>query len=534
MKLVKKSGYTLSAAAALLLLSGGNSQASSCTTSLLSTYADTLDAQGYNGSSTTSATISVCGYSITMSGSVPLDTLTTSNSGTFSLGGKTVYVETNASTLDAATSANTLLVTVDGVQQFNGTISTATISEILALSSLLTFNGKTVDITTDITGLTYNSLDTAADNTYDANTITVTVDGVVVYSGLIGSLTAQNGADFLAALGAIDNGTVVQQDVQRTASTVTTGMVSRRVSSVLRSVKSKKSKGSGGGSAPDGSGQKPKGQDDRAGIGLKMTGLSSGDGERTKGLWFSAGSTWMKSSDQYAPYRGNMQIAMVGADIQTSDNLLIGVTLGIESTNIDTSFNNGGVEIFGATITPYLGYMFFDGDLTLGIQAGYGIFNNESIRNPGGTKISGSYTTERVLLNSDVDYYKNIGESNWTLNSTLGALLVWDYRDDYTESDGTQPIKNDTVLGEAKVGATLFYAENDVTEFYAGAVYLYDFLMDQDFDTANNEDRDEYNVSIGMDYVNEKDHIFTVDMTKSLGRKDTDTTSAQVNYRIPF
>ncbi|MBF0383598.1 MAG: autotransporter domain-containing protein [Magnetococcales bacterium] len=520
MKEMKKYGCVLSAAAAMLMISG-NSFASSCTTSLLTSYANTVDSYGYNSATTTSATIGVCGYSITASASVPIDTFDNSNSGTFTLAGKEVYLETNAATFDDATSANTLLVKVDGVEKFNGVIGNATLAEMLSLANLLTFNGKTVTVTTDISGLTYANLDTATDSTYDNNTITVSVDGVVVYSGLIGNLTTQDGANFLAALGSVDAGTIVQQDVQRTATTVTTTIVANRISSVLKSAKF--------GRAPI---KKDSGIGDQSGLGI--TGISSGDEMQNKGVWFSGGNTWLRSTDTFAPYKGTLQTALIGVDGQPQENFLVGVTVGLENTNLDTSFNSGELEIFGATFTPYVGYRFLDGAVTWGAQAGYGIFWNDSERTSNGVDITGSYKSQRLMLNTDVDYYKNLGDSNWTFNGTVGTLLVWDSRDDYSESDGTTPTKNDTVLGEAKLGATLFYTVNDKLQAYVGATYLYDYFMDQDFDVANNEDKDQVDVNIGFDFVNEKDHTITIDASGSFGREDTDVYTVQANYRMPF
>ena len=532
--ITRKTGVALSALTAMLLLSGG-AQASSCTTSMLTAAGNSFD-NSYTGASS-SATIGACGYSLTVSAAITGDQLANQQSGTFSLNGNSVYLSTNAVNLKSIKSSNTLQMTVNGVEKFNGVINAATLPEMLSLTSLLTFNGNTVAVSTDIGSLTYSQLDAALSvnsHVYDNNNITISVNDVVVYSGRIGDLTAQTAANFLAALSAIDSATIVQQDIQRTATTVTSSIISRRVASVLRSAKfgggtGKKDSDSGSSSR---SGGKPSLSSSQPG--MSMSGISSGDDGGNKGMWFSGGNTWLSSTDPFAPYKGTMKIAMVGIDAQPNPNLLVGVTVGLENTIVSTTFNQGELDVFGGTITPYAGYMFLDGALTIGAQVGYGAFWNESERISGITTVLGSYRTERVMANTDIDVYKNIGDSGLVLNGTVGALMVWDYRDTYSESDGTTPLKNDTVLGESKVGANLLFAINDSAQIFGGVTYLYDFLMDQDFDVQNNEDKDEFNVNLGMDILNDKGHSFTADVTQSLGRKDTKVLSFQVNYRMPF
>ena len=113
---------------------------------------------------------------------------------------------------------------------------------------------------------------------------------------------------------------------------------------------------------------------------------------------------------------GSVNNALLGIDYGLSNGALVGVVMGIDSTNISTSFNGGSVGVTGYTVTPYFAVP-IGSNLTLDGSLGVGSGNvNANI----GGGVSGSTDESRSFGSLALTYTMNV--EKWQIQG-VGSLL---------------------------------------------------------------------------------------------------------------
>lgn len=232
------------------------------------------------------------------------------------------------------------------------------------------------------------------------------------------------------------------------------------------------------------------------------TGMSAGDGWRGKtGLWVAGSFASVEDNNTDTAFDGEVYNGFAGVDYKIAPNTVIGISLGYESSDIDTEYNgtatqDGNVEGDGYTIAPYVGVSITD-KISADLMAGYSDLEYDTLRfDPvSGTRITGSTDAERYFVSGGVNGQHRFYE-NWRLRGRASIFYANEEKDAFTETytGGTTVAVADqeTELGQALLDARLGYMFSHV-EPYA--------LVGAEFDFA----KDEGEVAVGQTPSNDDD-----------------------------
>ncbi len=184
-------------------------------------------------------------------------------------------------------------------------------------------------------------------------------------------------------------------------------------------------------------------------------GRAAGNDERKMGVWANVGNTWIDKDEtgSTADFDGTVLTASVGADYQVNEKLLAGVSIGYESQDIDTPFNNGKLEGTGYTVAPYIGYAFND-RLNIDALVGASMIDYDTNRQSGA--VTGSTDAKRLFTSVNV----NLGlltKSGLSVGTSVGYLYTYEEQDAYSESDGTAVDKLIVHLGQVRTALNVSY-----------------------------------------------------------------------------
>jgi outer membrane autotransporter protein len=263
-----------------------------------------------------------------------------------------------------------------------------------------------------------------------------------------------------------------------------------------------------------------------------MTGLSSGGKGSPLCFWASATASSLRNDLISTKYDGHLYLMLAGLDYRVNKNLLLGMAIGYEWTELDTVFNNGNMESDGFTISPYVAYLIND-SFSIDLLVSYSDLDYDTERTF--TGVYGDYDADRFMVSSNLNYYYVTG--NWCLNARLGYMYTEEDADGFTETDGTRIRQNDTDLGEIRFGGQASYFINDFELFFA-ASYHYDTTMDRTRVGANMErpsnDKDEFETTFGVNVLANDTFQFGAEVSTIFGRDDVENTSVLMNLRIMF
>jgi len=276
------------------------------------------------------------------------------------------------------------------------------------------------------------------------------------------------------------------------------------------------------------------GSNGRMGVNLtdNMTGLSSGDEGNKFGLWMSGSWTDLENDLSSTAFDGDLFLFMGGFDHMFTSRLLVGLALGYEWSDLDTTFNNGTLDSGGFTVSPYAAYLFTD-YLSADVMVSYTILNYDVAR--AGGNITGSYGAERFMVSTGLNYFYLM--DNWNFGAGLGYMYSNEDVDRFIESNGTINNKRDADLGEVRFGGRVGYFF-DKFEPYFSAYYVYDASMEEIIVAQNQEqpanDRDEVETTLGLNYTPTDAIRCGLEVAHSFARKDIKNTSVLFNLRWEF
>jgi len=219
-------------------------------------------------------------------------------------------------------------------------------------------------------------------------------------------------------------------------------------------------------------------------------GLAAGAGENGIGVWLQGKYTYVDYNETAVAYDGNLMTGMIGIDKQLLNNqLLVGVAIGYEVTDLDTTFNRGTIEADGYLVAPYVSFKFTK-ELSLDATVGYGSISYDQTRLDPVTseKFSSSTDADRLFGSAVLSYNRPI--EKWRLGGEAGALYTHESRDAFTERGTTgttvQVGEQSTHLGQALLGAKVGYSFGSF-EPYVLARGEFDFAKTNDPRVAANQ-----------------------------------------------
>lgn len=379
----------------------------------------------------------------------------------------------------------------------------------------LTLNGKSIRAVTSAVNF---------ENTDDGDSVTVYVNGEVVYDGLVENFTEDDAIRIYDLLGFVPARETVQRETSRTVTQVVVRAISQRIATFLspraflRDDRSRTASLTGGNdvtayAAPDGS-----------------VGLSGGDGERRIGVWANSSYSHLgnEGSSTVISYNGRLVNTVVGADYLTDlgdAQMMSGVTLGYENVDIARR-NEVNLTNDGFSVIPYVGLSFLEGKLVVDAMGGYTWLDWTSTNagNP-----NGEYDGYRWTAATNVTYNHLV--DRFLISPSIGVSYAYEYGEPYSVGN-SQYDATESYVGDLKLGGRVGYQVTDQVEAYTSQYYLYDLvpMFARNVRTGPN-DRDELLSTLGVSYVHSDRIEGGIELSNSFFRKEVDNTSIIANLR---
>jgi hypothetical protein len=261
--------------------------------------------------------------------------------------------------------------------------------------------------------------------------------------------------------------------------------------------------------------------------GEATTGLAAGDVPQRFGLWASVNHSRLENTRESSAYDGHASSLMVGGEYQVDEDVIVGLGVGYERTDIDTVFNNGSLKADGGTVTPYIGYTITPW-LRTSLMAGYSYSESDQARS-GGT-ITGSQTTTRWF--GLASFSANTWIDRFNLTGMVGYLAARDRNRAFTESNGTRVGGSHNTLGQTQVGGQVAYWMGGFMP-YVSATYLNDVYRTSQA-SGQSSGRSAVRLGAGLNLLAEGGAFGGIGVTHEAGRRHAQSTSLVANIGFRF
>lgn len=264
-----------------------------------------------------------------------------------------------------------------------------------------------------------------------------------------------------------------------------------------------------------------------------MTGLNAGENTIPYGIWGNYSYTDYENDLSTTAFDGTSHNFLGGIDFNLWDNAIIGVALGYERGNIDTTFNNGEQETDSFTIAPYYG-LILDDLLSLDFSLGYARVSYDQFRTAGTTRVTSSPNADRWFGAFNLNAIKFI--DNWVIGGRIGTLFARSSIDQFTESNGTIVAKSSNKIGSMNIAADVAYTYNEFEPFIS-LVYNYDFSLQQISTTANPQPTNDPNdllFTTGVRFFGESGVTGNLEYSKRFLRDNFDEDRISLTIRADY
>lgn len=272
-----------------------------------------------------------------------------------------------------------------------------------------------------------------------------------------------------------------------------------------------------------------------AGNTYTVSGMAAGSGERAPiGAWAGYSYTDTENDFVSTAFDSRRHTALFGLDVMPRDDVLLGVSVSLERSDVDTRFNGGEQGITAISFAPYVGFLLTDW-LTVDAAAGVGSVQTDQFRTAGGARITSDVESLRVFANVNAT-------GTWAFGPLLasgraGLLYVTQEDDRFTESNGVVIGDTRSRLGRFLLGGELAYAAG-AWEPYLGATFEHDFSRDRvSFAPGVAQPRSDASdvlFAAGVRYYGRDDVSGSIEYSSVLGRRNLDEHTVSANVRWTF
>lgn len=264
-----------------------------------------------------------------------------------------------------------------------------------------------------------------------------------------------------------------------------------------------------------------------------QSGLNAGDGTGSYGIWGSYSYSDFENDFVSTAFDGHRHSVLVGIDIAPRDNIVLGLALGYEGSDIDTGFNRGNQETNGFTIAPYFGYLLTD-TISIDASIGYSQVSSDQYRTDPATntRISSDPDSTRWFGTFNLNGYTTW--NNWLLSGRIGFLHARSIQDSFIESNGTTVSESNSKLGQVNIGGEAAYSYGNFEPF-ARVSYENNFSSTQITVVGGpqpSNDNDDFLFGAGIRYFGDNGLSGNLEWNKRLGLEDynEDTFTATVRW----
>lgn len=292
------------------------------------------------------------------------------------------------------------------------------------------------------------------------------------------------------------------------------------------------------------------GQADTVSVGNNLFAGSIFIDEKTTGLgvWGSVSYSSFDSDIAVAPYDANLVSFLMGLDKTLTDRFSIGLSVGYENLDTNTTFNGGGQDGDGWTLAPYATFIISD-MFSIDASLGYSWLETDQTRIdpasvPGSPSfLTSSFDSTRWFATTNLNALATRGD--WVLGGHLGLLYTEEGQDGYTETGGpsARTVRDrDVNLTQAWIGVDVARGFG-AWEPYASLAYRYD-LDREDGSGAGGlpsavgstqpGDDDEGEAGLGVRYFGSNGVSASAEWIHTLGREDFDNDAFSFLLRADF
>ena len=262
-------------------------------------------------------------------------------------------------------------------------------------------------------------------------------------------------------------------------------------------------------------------------------GLAAGDHlDVPFGAWVS-GSYSFSEDDSVAAFKSDRINLTGGLDATLNDNLILGLALGLETTDSKTIANNGQADTYGFTIAPYLAYLIND-TLSVDFAAGYSRLSHDQARGPQ-RSITSDTNSKRLFFAGNGNWGQTYG--NWYVSARAGITWLSSELDAVTESDGSFVPGSVFRIGQVSLGGEAAYSYGE-WEPYVGATFNHAYSKTRrQFGagiTAPDDDRSDLLLNTGVRFFGDSGLSGGAEYSTLLLRDNFTEHSFQFNIRAEF
>jgi outer membrane autotransporter protein len=265
-------------------------------------------------------------------------------------------------------------------------------------------------------------------------------------------------------------------------------------------------------------------------------GMSASSHAKGIGVWANVSYSNFDDDHPSTVLDGDTVSGFAGIDYQVLEHLILGVGIGYDTTDIDTTFNAGHTDTdaitglaYAVVLVEQLPWLSFD------FNAGYAGTDTDSSRRAAGVLITGSNDGSRVFGGA------NANASFWFDNFNLGGNVGWSgsrsSTDRFTESNGTIVPPSDVSSGQFRLGARASYYW-PLAQPYVSVTYEYDNIRNQvdvgPGQLVPSDDADDVVVGGGIPFNITARLSGGVDGSVVLGRDNLDSYTVSGNVRYSF
>ena len=281
---------------------------------------------------------------------------------------------------------------------------------------------------------------------------------------------------------------------------------------------------------------------------INRHGLNAGDMFNNISVWGSFNRNNLDDDFFNTSYDSDTNSFLVGADIQPQDNMVAGIAIGYEDTDVDTIFNSGEQDQDGITIAGYFGYLIND-NFSIDASAGYTSVEYDQSRiatgvdpnffTVAGSTVSSEFDADRYFIAGNVNGFWV--HNNWLLGANAGLVWGEEDQDDFTESSGAISAGfagQDFETGLLRIGGNVAYDNQSGFTPYFGLEYLNEFERDDIVLSPGlaqpENDEDEFVLTLGVSYFGNQSISGDINVNVSVGRDDIDNRNAYLMLRTEF
>ncbi len=274
------------------------------------------------------------------------------------------------------------------------------------------------------------------------------------------------------------------------------------------------------------------------GVLLEMdSGLNAGDSvwSENVGVWLNYTFSDLENDFSRTVFDADRHNVMAGVDISPWKDTIVGVALGYEIVDTDTTFNGGNLETDGYSIVPYMGMLLSD---TWSVDAnfGYSSLENEQFRiAPGtGARVTSSPDTDRWFVSGNLNGVQY--RSNWILGTRLGLLWAENTTDGFTESNGTLIAERETSFAQWRIGGNIAYQfhsfEPYIDATYEREIFVDDVILTPGLQPAN--DHDDILFTTGVRFFSDNGMSGNILYSTVFLREDYEEDTFSATFRMDF